>query len=722
MRKKPCVLFFLCFLLALPAAQFIGAPQLASSTQVVLYENGTVKVSSGQMYELEIKLSTPSQTPYQYVSLPEQVSTDSEGNEYIVVRSSEPRSVFTYSKRIEIKTFARTTPSLPSSYIVPADFSIFTLPTSRTQSDNQQIRSLALSITENASDQFEKVARLAIFVNSHIKYDEALVGQESDALRVLQSGKGVCVEYSTLFSALARAIGIPVRYITGYVYNEKFSGWVGHTWNEVYIGEWVPVDATWLEVGNLDSLHIESGKYAELTHPQTLSTKVLGSPQITWVRHGQDGAEARNIGTVKFDFFYPSNIYSLRAAESTIPSGGNTIVYFSITGYDYRVIPVSLAMCVGETGLLFFGRGEDDTRYVILRPGVNSTVVWEISAQKSANSDFTYTCPLMLNSPYLDHGTVDLTLDPTAEKYLPYTAVLRKTSVAEGAENSVFLTLPFSRQAKNYMVVSNTGVFEKRINSSSDSIDFYSRGKGTLPIYLAGEGGGFHKLTYFSEANSSLKIESFTVPKIAVVGRVSQARATVSSTVYPQELFADFSFDGKTQAVSGLFNSSVQIQFEFVPVADGTFPATFTLKGRNASGSQNQENDVVKVLKQPAISIAGIRTTKAAGGLASDVSFLKTGDPVSPEMELGGKTYRAEGTVRVSLPAGQYTASFSWQDALGNNYSREEGLSIREPGIIDDIAAKAALPESGNGAAGSPCPLAFAILIVTFTAAFVRRD
>lgn len=721
MQKTARTLIFICILIAALNAEIMRAPQLASSTQVVLYENGTVKVSSGQMYELQIKLSIPSQTPYQFVKLSEQVSTDQEGNDYVMLNSDEPRSVFTYSKKIEIKTFARTTPSLPSSYVVPAEYSIYTVPTPRTQSDNQQIRSLALSITENSSDQFEKVARLAIFVNRHIKYDESLVGQESDALRVLQSGKGVCVEYSTLFSALARSIGIPVRYLTGYVYNERFNGWVGHTWNEAYIGEWVPVDATWLEVGALDSLHIEAGKYADLSHPQTLSAKVLGSPQIMWVRHGQEGASANNIETVKLDFSYPSNAYAIQAAENTILPGGSTIAYFSITGDDYRVIPVSLAMCVGETGLLFFGQGEDDTRYVILRPGRNSTMVWEISAQKSASSDFIYTCPLMLNSPYLDHGTVDLTLDPTKETYPPYSATLRKTHVEEGAENSVFLTLPFQRQKKNYVVVSNAGIFKKRINEPSDAIEFYSLGKGATQIYLAGDGGGFHKLTYFSESNASLKIDSLSVPKTAVVGKVSSARAVISSSTYPQEFFADFSFDGKVQAVSGLFNSSVQIEFEFVPTSDGTFPASFTLKSRNSQESL-EENDVVKVLKQPAISLSGVRTTKVAGGLTSELLLKKSGDPVSPEMRLDDRVYSLTGTLKLSLPEGEYRANFFWKDALGNNYSRTETITIREPGIIEDIAAKATLPEPAESQpSGQACPLAAAIIAIAFASTYVRR-
>ncbi|MCF6227622.1 MAG: transglutaminase-like domain-containing protein, partial [Planctomycetes bacterium] len=64
---------------------------------------------------------------------------------------------------------------------------------------------------------------------------------------------GDCTEHSVLFVALARAAGLPARNVGGIVYvYDSFSkrGIFGyHAWAEVWLGKWVPVDATVGEVG-----------------------------------------------------------------------------------------------------------------------------------------------------------------------------------------------------------------------------------------------------------------------------------------------------------------------------------------------------------------------------------------------------------------------------------------------------------------------------------------
>ena len=64
---------------------------------------------------------------------------------------------------------------------------------------------------------------------------ETLTGPE-----VLKKRSGKCSEYATLFASLARAAGIPTRLALGVAYTGNV--WVGHMWNEVWLGEWVAVD------------------------------------------------------------------------------------------------------------------------------------------------------------------------------------------------------------------------------------------------------------------------------------------------------------------------------------------------------------------------------------------------------------------------------------------------------------------------------------------------
>ena len=65
------------------------------------------------------------------------------------------------------------------------------------------------------------------------------------ALDVLKTMKGDCNEHAVLFAALARAAGIPTQTAVGLIYMDR--AFYYHAWNEVYLGKWIPVDATFGE-------------------------------------------------------------------------------------------------------------------------------------------------------------------------------------------------------------------------------------------------------------------------------------------------------------------------------------------------------------------------------------------------------------------------------------------------------------------------------------------
>jgi transglutaminase-like putative cysteine protease len=61
-----------------------------------------------------------------------------------------------------------------------------------------------------------------------------------NAAGVLAAGAGDCNEMTVLFVALARAVGLPARPVTGLLWRGQ--AFYYHAWAEVYIGEWVAVD------------------------------------------------------------------------------------------------------------------------------------------------------------------------------------------------------------------------------------------------------------------------------------------------------------------------------------------------------------------------------------------------------------------------------------------------------------------------------------------------
>ncbi|MCC6487697.1 MAG: transglutaminase domain-containing protein [Candidatus Hydrogenedentes bacterium] len=77
------------------------------------------------------------------------------------------------------------------------------------------------------------------------------------ALDVLATGQGDCNEHTVLYTALARAAGVPTRIAIGVVWSEDYNAFYYHAWPEVYAnGRWVWIDPT-LGQPLADATHIK---------------------------------------------------------------------------------------------------------------------------------------------------------------------------------------------------------------------------------------------------------------------------------------------------------------------------------------------------------------------------------------------------------------------------------------------------------------------------------
>jgi hypothetical protein len=124
--------------------------------------------------------------------------------------------------------------------------------TALVQSDDAGIRSQAASIVARAGSAREAAKKLNAWTYSAIE-KKAVVSIPS-AVEVLKQRVGDCNEHTTLFTALARAAGIPTRMAAGIVYLRD--GFYYHAWPEVWLGDaWVAVDPTFNQFP-ADSTHI----------------------------------------------------------------------------------------------------------------------------------------------------------------------------------------------------------------------------------------------------------------------------------------------------------------------------------------------------------------------------------------------------------------------------------------------------------------------------------
>ncbi|HAK59907.1 MAG TPA: hypothetical protein DCO77_05925 [Nitrospiraceae bacterium] len=119
------------------------------------------------------------------------------------------------------------------------------------QSDDERIRKQAAKILGNEQDARIAARKLNEWVYDAI-FKKPVVSIPS-ALEILNQRVGDCNEHTTLYTALARAAGIPTRIAVGIVYMDN--GFYYHAWPEVWLGGWAAVDPTFNQFP-ADATHI----------------------------------------------------------------------------------------------------------------------------------------------------------------------------------------------------------------------------------------------------------------------------------------------------------------------------------------------------------------------------------------------------------------------------------------------------------------------------------
>ena len=151
-----------------------------------------------------------------------------------------------------IRKAAPGIPDKPQQTLNAKDRYIFLAPSHHIESDHPEIIEAARKAVAGAQTPREKVERLTSWVASEIK-DEPV--DSFSALEVLHNRKGECQAHTLLYTAMARALGIPTHLTGGIVYMEGM-GFLYHAWAESFVDDWLPVDATFNQVP-VDATHIK---------------------------------------------------------------------------------------------------------------------------------------------------------------------------------------------------------------------------------------------------------------------------------------------------------------------------------------------------------------------------------------------------------------------------------------------------------------------------------
>jgi transglutaminase-like putative cysteine protease len=93
--------------------------------------------------------------------------------------------------------------------------------------------------------ELEKMHRLMALVHEAVAYMPGETGIATTAEQALEQGAGVCQDHAHVFIACARAMGIPARYVSGYLLNGDTQQTASHAWAEAHVSGlgWVGFDA-----------------------------------------------------------------------------------------------------------------------------------------------------------------------------------------------------------------------------------------------------------------------------------------------------------------------------------------------------------------------------------------------------------------------------------------------------------------------------------------------
>ena len=115
---------------------------------------------------------------------------------------------------------------------------------------DKDIETFAARFVEQARDEGQVAALHALMwaLHNHVEYKAGQTSVHSTAAEALKHGYGVCQDHAHLLIACARVMGIPARYVSGYLYytGDEGQSVASHAWAEAYVDElgWVSFDAS----------------------------------------------------------------------------------------------------------------------------------------------------------------------------------------------------------------------------------------------------------------------------------------------------------------------------------------------------------------------------------------------------------------------------------------------------------------------------------------------
>jgi transglutaminase-like putative cysteine protease len=119
----------------------------------------------------------------------------------------------------------------------------YTRTTALTEAD-PALREFALRICGEGRQRSDLIQLMHALLEA-MPYSPGATDVESTAAGAFAAGVGVCQDHTHAFVACARSLGIPARYVSGYLYSDDLAHLASHAWAEAWLdGVWYCFDVT----------------------------------------------------------------------------------------------------------------------------------------------------------------------------------------------------------------------------------------------------------------------------------------------------------------------------------------------------------------------------------------------------------------------------------------------------------------------------------------------
>ncbi len=125
----------------------------------------------------------------------------------------------------------------PLAYLAPTALTV----------SNEPLRAFAQDAVRDSAEAQSRAYALAAAVCSAVRYKPGVSDVWDTAAVAFQNGEGVCQDHAHVYLAAARSIGMPARYVSGYLYTGDAKDVASHAWVDVWLGAdlgWRSIDVT----------------------------------------------------------------------------------------------------------------------------------------------------------------------------------------------------------------------------------------------------------------------------------------------------------------------------------------------------------------------------------------------------------------------------------------------------------------------------------------------